>query len=632
MNSNDKETDQLIELVNHIFETLKGNPISNPSDLANETLLKKLLLEVEPEIELIVGKIDIVRDSTFPIRYSNMVLLINCMDSYLEYCYEKSKIVNRVPVKKLILVNELLKGEEYQIFAVLELLILISALSSKKDYFLDKVGECEEHIINLYLSYAEKYIPLESRNDCNESLININSSLIRYGSMDNSSKIIGVLNEKLNKKLEENEREKNILLKNINELDSNLREEKKKTQILENKLTELENKQKDYTRELEMVRNTDNLSKFQQEMLEEAMMISNIKSELKNKEMELEDKCREIVQLKKFHSEEISTMREKVDNLQEQLSSSKDQSKDLEKLRLKIKELQVFKDKQTDFDDLMFNLESKSRMNDNLLADKQGLSTQLEKYSKEILNEKEKYRKKEYECKKLNIDIQELKKEKSQIEKMLKLKESYDTRTTDLSKIDSKHNIPQVQLNLGDLDNSLFEGERGSREDRIYLIERELLELKSDKAELLRNYKQSMDEILKLTTDNQQLELKLEEKEREIKSMKSDKDKYDLEREKIEVKTQKFDIEIQKKTLAIEKLEMEKSKMEKLEADIKEYKDKLSKIQNERQVLIKDYEKTIEKLTKEKAVLSADIGNLKQDIERQKAQYETQSKAINIIL
>lgn len=626
MNSYEKESEQLIELINHIFETLKNNPITNPSDFANEMLIKKLLIEVEPEIEMIVGKIDIVRDSTFPIRYSNMVLLINSIDSYLEYCYEKSKIINRVPVKKLILVNELLKGEDYQIFAVIELLILISALSSKKDYFLDKVGECEEHIINLYLSFAEKYIPLESRNDCNESLININSSLIRYGSMDNSSKIIGVLNEKLNKKLEETEKEKNILLRSINELDSNLREEKKKSQTLEAKLLELENKQKDYAREIEMVRSTDNLSKLQQEMLEEAMMMSNIKSELKNKEMELEDKCREIAQLKKFHSDEISAMREKIDNLQELLSASKDQSKDIEKLKMKIKELQVFKDKQADFDELMFNYESKSRMNDNLLADKQGLTTQLEKYSKEILNEKEKLRKKEYEFKQLSIDIQELKKEKTKLENLLKLKDNYDTRTTDLSKIESKHNIPQVQLNLGDLDNSLFEYEKGPRDDRINLIERELLELKSDKAELLKNYKQSMDEILKLTTDNQALELKVEEKDREIKILKSDKDKYDLEREKIEVKTQKFDIELQKKTLAIEKLELEKNKMEKMEADIKENKEKLSKIQNERQIMIKDYEKTIEKLTKDKAVLSAEVGNLKLEIEKQKSQYETQSK------
>lgn len=415
------EVEHLVDLLNHMFDHLESSKLKNLKSLSNEQTIKRFLLEVEPEIESISGKLDIVNDSTFPIRYSNLVLIINVMDNYLEKCYEKSKLVNKVPLKKLILINELLKGEDYQIITLVEIIILISALSSKKDYFLDKIGECDERLINVYLTYVEKYVPLEAKNDCNESLININTSLIKYSNFEGSSKILGVLNEKLNKKIEEHEKDKNLFLKNISELEILLKEEKSKNYVLDQKLQDMDSRFKDFSREIELAKSTNTMNKIQeQEMIEESMMISQFKSDLRIKEIELQDKVREIKQLNLFHSEEKKRLNEKIEQLQDKASLAQEMSNEVDKLRIKVKEFQIFKDKENEYEDMTLNLESKDRMINSLIQEKQSLSAQLDKYSKEILNEKEKVRKRDYELKQITMDMEELKKDHMKLEGYVK--------------------------------------------------------------------------------------------------------------------------------------------------------------------------------------------------------------------
>jgi len=273
------DIDLNLDMLNHLLEVFDTNKLEDISNLSDEFLLKSILIEIEPNIESYSGRIDIVKDKNFPIRYSNMVYIINAIEALFEIYYDKQKLNTRVPVKKLILINDILKAEEYQLLQLIEFIVVLSALSSKKDIYLDRIGECEEKIINLYLTLVEKYIPLETRNDCNESLININTSLIKYGNnLDHSARVIGVLNEKLNKKIEETEKEKVVLLKNLNEAEYLYKEEQKRSQILECKLKELENKYKDVQREMEVNSISDKMNKIhiEKEILEENLQISQI--------------------------------------------------------------------------------------------------------------------------------------------------------------------------------------------------------------------------------------------------------------------------------------------------------------------------------------------------------------------
>ena len=654
----EKESEILLEIFNKIFEIFDNNPLKDLSNLSDEFLIRHLLIEIEPEFEKITSKLDILEDKNFSIRYSNMVRIVNNIETFLEINYEKSKIISRVPIKKLIIINDYLKAEDYQIITIMEILLLISALSSKKDLILDKIGECDEKIINSYLSYVEKYIPLETRNDCNESLININSSILNkynynnnssnnINNLENGSRILGVLNEKLNKKIEDYEKEKNNLLKNINGLEIVISEERKKKESLETKITELENRLKDNLSELEVNKTNKNINKLQQEYIEESLLASQYKTELKNKELEIEDKNLEINYLKKTHIDDMKEMQKNIDGMQELVIKAKNEKIENEKLKNKVKELQIYKDKVNDYDELVITLESKNRMIDNLIADKNSLNSQVEKLTKDFLNEKDKNRKKEFEFKQMQIDLNEITKENNKLENLLKLKGNHITNNNNNNNLNNNNNnnnnknnnsnssgkIPQVSLNLGELDNSLlgdnsiYLNENNNNNKNIQLLEKEILDIKADKNDILSKYKKGMEEQLRLNDENESLKIKLEEKLKEIKSIKVDKEKKDIEKQRNNLKEEKFIIELEKKTVAIQKLEVENRK---LETEAKDYKDKVNKVQSDKQNLIKEYEKLIEKVNKEKVNLSLEINTLNKEIEKIKLQHDNQCKNIFI--
>lgn len=628
------EIDLNIDMINHIFEVFDTNKLKDISNLSDEFLLKSLLFEIEPNLESFTGRIDIVKDKTFPIKYSNMVYIINAIDSLFETYYEKQRLNSRVPVKKLILINDIIKGEEYQLLQLIEFIVVLSALSSKKDFYLDRIGECEEKIINLYLTLVEKYIPLETRNDCNESLININTSLIKYGNnLDHSARVIGVLNEKLSKKIEENEKEKGNLMKSLNEAEFLYKKEQKRSISLEKKLKEIENKYKDMQREVEVNNFSEKINKIhiEKEILEENFQISHIKNDIKSKEIELEEKNKEIVRLNKHHNEEIVSYEERIEILNEKILSYKEIAVENEKLKNKVKELLVFKEKQGEFEEMSLILESKCRQIENLINEKQGFSSQIEKFSKEVLNEKEKLRKKDYEYKQLNLDYNELKREVIRLET--------EKKTNEFSNLHGNHvDLNQTKLknfNLNEIDSSLYNfnsdlpNNNGNNTNnntntvKLNVYEKEILTVKSEKAELIKNLKESIDENLKLSNENESLSMKIMEKDKENKILRQEKEKNEIEKEKIDLKSQKFDIEIQKKTLSIEKLEVEKRK---IENDVRELKDKHTKLQTEKLGLIKEYEKQIEKIGKEKSILSNEVKESKIELEKMRINYENQSK------
>ena len=101
------EIEILIDLSNKLFDLFESNKIFDLKHLSNEFILKKLLKEIEPEIEA-HGKLDFLQDNNFGIKYSNMVLIINVIESYLET--EKNKLKIPIQIKKLIRINDLLKS------------------------------------------------------------------------------------------------------------------------------------------------------------------------------------------------------------------------------------------------------------------------------------------------------------------------------------------------------------------------------------------------------------------------------------------------------------------------------------------------------------------------------------------
>ena len=80
-----------------------------------------------------------------------------------------------------------------------------------------------------------------------------------------------------------------------------------------------------------------------------------------------------------------------------------------EKLKSKIKEYNLMKDKIKDYDDIVITLEFKNKQIEKLISEKQTSSLQIEKLNKEITVEKEKCRNLNYEKKKYELELNDLK-------------------------------------------------------------------------------------------------------------------------------------------------------------------------------------------------------------------------------
>ena len=542
----------------------------------------------------------------------------------------------------------------------MEILILMTAVCSKKDIWLEKLGDCEDKLVNAYLSYVEKYIPLDSRND--ESILNTSISMIignnynnhnnssiggnhnnnhNHSNTQNSTRILNLINEKMHKKIEELEKEKMNLLKTVNNCEMDKTEEKNKYNKLENKIKEIEFQYKDSLRQIELNKISNNNSiQMKEEMLEESLNINRMKNLVESKYLEIEDLNSEIDLIKKFNIEEVNKLKEKLEKYEEKIAFNRNLSNDNDKLKNKIKELQLFKENQSQYDELVLSLESKSRIIDSLIKEKQGFISQNEKYTKDILQEKDKNRQTEYNMKKIDYDINELKNEKSKLENMLKTKDNQIVNLRSMCDYNIKdsniHNsgegnttINKVQVNLCDLDSSVVGvdvlGALGDidktkeEKEKVRLLEKEIINLKTDKAKLSKNYKAEIDEVHMLSDDKEKLTQKIEDFSNEAKRFRADKEKYEFEKEKLDLKNQKHDIELQKRTLLIEKLEIEKKKFE---DDSKDDKEKINKY-NEQMILIK---KEMDKCNKEKKDLQKEISSMTKDFDKKKNGYENQCK------
>ena len=85
-------------------------------DLFNNCdLIKKMLLELEPDIEKIGSPIDITNDPTYGIKYSNIDSILKCLIIYLKKHEENYKFTKLNDIKAIVDINSLIKNDEAQI-------------------------------------------------------------------------------------------------------------------------------------------------------------------------------------------------------------------------------------------------------------------------------------------------------------------------------------------------------------------------------------------------------------------------------------------------------------------------------------------------------------------------------------
>jgi DNA repair exonuclease SbcCD ATPase subunit len=529
----------------------------------------------------------------------------------------------------MIKINDLLKNERSQLIILGELLIFLSTISSKVDYWLDKLGELDEKFVNAYCLIADKY--LTPNNKLDESLIS--SYGTNKNNENNNHPTRSHQSDKLLKKVEELEKEKLDLMKNMQDVERENSNYKEKYLLMERNYTDLEFKYKDCSREVELYKNSSKSNfKVQEELLQESIEINGLKAQISQKDMEIEDIRRENALILKAYTDEIQKLKEKLDIYEDKISSYKNLANENDKLKIKIKELSLLKEKQHEFDENVLNLESKQRMIDSLIKEKQGYINQIEKLNKDILAEREKFRQSEFEKKKMEFELNDLKKENYRMEMQLKNKEIQTQNMNALNEMkrnsmNSEYNNEKPNNYLWDLDQSsvIYEIDK-TKEDRIKLLEKEIEELRTEKTEIIRKYNNQSEETNKILADKEKISSQFDEINLELKKMINERDKALLEKEKLLLKMQKFELDMQKIEI---NGEIEKKKVE---DELRETLDKLRKITNEKLALgkefdnaKKDYNENVEKMLKERQSLMTEH---QKDLEKLRGQYEKESKII----
>ena len=485
--------DIMLSLLNRLFESaLKPKGLKSLNELTNEKLLKKIILEIEPNIEANVNKIYITDDASFGIRYANIVSIITAIENYKNKSPEKDRFTMNTNFKNIIIVNDLLKNNKEQLIILSELLLFLSSISSKKDFYLDKLGEIDDmKICNAFFAVIEKYLVIDKNDDT------INQSHLEKSY---------IFSSQMNKMKEEYEKQIAGLISIIKENESKISQLQSRNDQLEKSVTDYDLRLKDKERELEMIKTTQNQNfKYQEQLFKDSITSSELMNQLNQKEMELNEMRNILEKERKKYNEDIETYKDKNEILEEKLKEIKNVQTKYEKLNIKYKEINS-------------SGSTASKMNektkDYLVKENQNLQTQMEKIMKELLSEKERYFKTEEERKKLDRTILDLKKELANAKMNVATNVNNNQPTpviNNISAVDDT-NDNKEGFELGN--DSFFNELKNKVSDKDYN------DLKNERNDLLKMYKSQCEEIKGLSKEKEKYETENETNKMEIERLK----------------------------------------------------------------------------------------------------------------
>ena len=91
----------------------------------------------------------------------NKNTIIKIIENYLSHHADVDKFTSS-SLKGFLIINDILKNEQNQLLILSEILIFLSSISSRKDYYLEKVGELENSLCEAFFQIIEKYIFIDN--------------------------------------------------------------------------------------------------------------------------------------------------------------------------------------------------------------------------------------------------------------------------------------------------------------------------------------------------------------------------------------------------------------------------------------------------------------------------------------
>jgi hypothetical protein len=596
----------LFEILFQNSDTYRLN-IQKLSDFLNEHTLIKILQEIEPELFFIseVDDLTLIKEdvrifsennsgtekrkhsnSSFLMnKFTNFLEIFRCLKKYFQNCPNRELLHKNSDLCELLDINILIKLDTTELLKLGEIILVISALSTKREDYINTLTSLEEiepSYLNNYITILEKYLVFDREENLNLNSNNNNNMRRSQGFFRDKR------TQRMTMRMTIKDRDKYNFCRDIEVLEKEISELKNNEERMTNDLLELELKYLDVARENEILKkNSDFHIKMGEEAFNDSMLITQLKNDLMKKELEIEDIKRTHELILKRQNDEINKLNNTIENIEGKFSEFKSVKFENEKLKLKIKELNLNKEKISEFNNMLISVENKNVQIENLIKEKQILNIEKEKIVKQNLEMQEKCRELEYEKKKIEYELIDLKKETNKNEKFIMSRRNTIKMFSTVK--DSGFNLDKLQSDLmefSNLNNDNLECQLNFDKTKIEL-EEELNEAEKDLQELNSQLQEQFEANRKLSEEKSELRSQNENLKIQLSSINSELMQNQLEKEKLEISKQKLELDIQKYLLVQDKIENEKVK---LMDSVNQLKEKIENLNSQRDNHTKEFE------------------------------------------
>ena len=291
------------------------------------------MISIEPNLNVI----KLIDNSNFQGKYTNLVNIINKVTEYVLSLDDNSIIKNTTNFKSTININEIINNDKKALYKLFEMIIFVSAISSNTESF-DRLETCDENLISFYLQIIQKYTNKFDSNDDNNNTISGRVSRVSRVSKTRKSMI-----ETYKRQNEEIE-EKNSIIDN-----------------LQMEISNLEMKNKEYLSELENLNILkENNSILSSDLFKEKERNDRMQGIFEKKDEEKEKTIKSLEEKLKTINYKHEQLNDKYILAQNELNSYKDLKKENEKLKNKVKDLHLIKEKDAKIQELVIEIENKN--------------------------------------------------------------------------------------------------------------------------------------------------------------------------------------------------------------------------------------------------------------------------------
>lgn len=327
---NEKYEENLLFLINLLNTLYEKEKFEKLMEIVDEFYIQDIIIKNEPILKEKYDRLFLNHNNTgINTKYSNFVIIISILQNYFKTLKDKKlfEFTENMNMKNLININNLVNKNHHEIESLAKIILFFVSTSSNKDKYIDTLSQNDEMYIDFFLDIIQNYIELKDetvniidpQRKCSTSSSLIDpkrkfstSSSILFGIKD--EKVLFASIDKLRKKLEDTQEEKESLFKNLRKAETKIEELKEKIQELLTNANFFQAKEDDLIKENNYLKNQ--LAQRNEIELESYTNSTQKMTEIIN---QLNQKINENEEIKTNFSKTIKDLSEKNMNLEENI-------------------------------------------------------------------------------------------------------------------------------------------------------------------------------------------------------------------------------------------------------------------------------------------------------------------------